>query len=198
MNVHRLQPPDHDQPIAIDECGQCGGFWMDEGEANLVCPLVAYLDKRHFEIIGLGKAGGGIARCPRCADTPVAFRLLDIEVDYCPSCNGVWLEGHEAEGRVNLEDGTKTTGGRGPYRAIERAATTDVASCAGCSQRERTATMFMAAEGLVCRACYATAINRVQQRRADEVGAAQSIVGQIIESLVNAFLRPLPDATRNR
>lgn len=88
MNVHRIQPPDHERPIAIDQCGRCGGVWMDEGEANLVCPLVAYLDKR---------------------------------------------------------------------------------------------------------SCYLQAINRGQQKRAEAVGESQSIVGQLIEALVNAFLVPPPD-----
>lgn len=198
MNVHHVHPPDHERPIAIDQCGRCGGVWMDKGEANLICPLVAYLDKRHVEITGLGSLGGGIAACPRCAEVPYEFRLLDIEVDYCPGCAGVWLEGHEADGRLALKDGTKTTGGRGPYRAIEKAASTENTTCVGCSRRERTATMYMAAEGLVCRACYLAALTRGQVRRADEMGASTSFVGKLIEALVNAFLTPPPQDDPNR
>ena len=166
---------------------------MDKGEANLICPLVAYLEKRHFEIVGLGRAGGGIDACPRCGETPYEFTLLELAVDYCPGCSGVWLEGHEAEGRLNLKDGTRTTGGRGPYRAIEKAASTENATCVGCNRRERTATMYMAAEGLVCRTCYLHAVTRGQARRAEEVGASTSVVGQLIEALVNAFLKPPPE-----
>jgi len=193
MNVHHVHPPDHERPIAIDQCGACGGVWLDQGEANLICPVVAYLDKRHYEILGLGTEGGGIAACPRCGEVPYEFLLLDLEVDYCPGCAGVWLEGHEAEGRLELKDGTRTTGGRGPYRAIEKAASTENATCVGCHRRDKTVAMYMAAEGLVCRACYLQALNRGQQRRAEEVGASTSIVGRLIEGLVNAFLKPPPE-----
>ncbi len=190
MNVHHIQPPDHEQPIAIDECGQCGGFWLDKGEANHVCPLVAYLEKRHYEVLGLGIKGAGIKACPRCRDVPFEFRLLDIAVDYCPGCAGVWLEQQEADGNVNLESGAKATSGRGPYRAIERSVSTESTTCVGCSQTERTRSMYMAAEGLVCRRCYSAAIGRVQDRRAHDVGASKGFVGGLIEAIVNSFLRP--------
>ena len=42
-------------------------------------------------------------KCPKCAAPLVAGRLLDIDVDRCPRCAGVWLDHDELD---QLEDHT--------------------------------------------------------------------------------------------
>jgi Zn-finger nucleic acid-binding protein len=189
MAALSVRPRGAPQAVTVDRCERCGGLWLDRGEAEVVCPTVAYLERRHLEIVALGRQGGGIPRCPRCSEIPYEFRLLDLEVDYCPGCGGVWLEAHEQLGRVNLEN----VAGRpapSPYRAVERAARTEVTTCCACGQNARVRETYMAAEGLVCRSCYHGAIERVQQRRAREAGTAATrpTTGSLLLELLGSSL----------
>ncbi len=36
-------------------------------------------------------------KCPRCKVSLIKTKKLDIPVDYCPQCRGVWLDGGEME-----------------------------------------------------------------------------------------------------
>ena len=40
--------------------------------------------------------------CPVCGNAMIVLELNEIEIDYCPSCNGIWLDGGELE--LLLED----------------------------------------------------------------------------------------------
>ena len=184
MNVHEVRPLNAPAAVEIDHCPQCAGMWFDKGEAAVVCPTVAYLDRRHIEIITTGKKGGGIVKCPRCGSVPYAFAILDLEVDYCGSCGGVWLEQHEYDGKLR-KSGPIVKTSASPYRAVERAKNTKEAPCVGCGATAKIRQMYMAAEGLACRSCYATAINRVQERRAR--GVDDPITGDVIDEFFNAL-----------
>lgn len=35
--------------------------------------------------------------CPRCKNPLIVLELSEIEIDYCNSCNGVWLDAGELE-----------------------------------------------------------------------------------------------------
>ncbi len=188
MNAYQVRPANAPAAVEVDHCPRCGGMWFDKGEVEVVCPTVAYLDRRHVEIVTTGTRGGGIDKCPRCASVPYAFGILDLEVDYCGSCGGVWLEQHEHQGRLR-QPGPVAKTGTSPYRAMERARNTEHASCVGCGTKARIRQMYMAAEGLVCRRCYSQAINEVQARRAHT--SDKPIVGDLID----AFFYALDDPT---
>jgi len=36
-------------------------------------------------------------RCPVCKEPMIVLELNEVEVDYCPSCGGVWLDSGELE-----------------------------------------------------------------------------------------------------
>jgi Zn-finger nucleic acid-binding protein len=36
-------------------------------------------------------------RCPSCSEEMIALEFKDVEVDYCPSCGGCWLDQGELE-----------------------------------------------------------------------------------------------------
>lgn len=63
-------------------CGQCGK------EVNAKCVFCPFCGGR----VGEEKISGDQV-CPRCR-TPLELRRRDdgIEIDYCPSCNGLWLD----------------------------------------------------------------------------------------------------------
>ena len=36
-------------------------------------------------------------KCPVCKDTLIILELNEVEIDYCSSCSGVWLDAGELE-----------------------------------------------------------------------------------------------------
>lgn len=84
--------------VQIDECPECRGIWFDKGELtearDEVDPDLRFMD---FEIWNRREdfdIGTGPIDCPRCRDVPlrtVNFREPDIDIIFCPSCEGVWL-----------------------------------------------------------------------------------------------------------
>lgn len=84
----------------IDQCGQCGGIFFDQGE--LFGALGAHADPSYWdrpESAGPARSGG--VSCVRCnADTllqNVANDEHQCEIDRCGACGGVWLDAGEAE-----------------------------------------------------------------------------------------------------
>lgn len=43
--------------------------------------------------------------CPQCDDVLVTLELMDIEVDYCTTCGGIWLDKGELEYLINISGG---------------------------------------------------------------------------------------------
>jgi len=41
-------------------------------------------------------------KCPVCNEAMIVLELNEVEIDYCPSCKGIWLDGGELE--LLLED----------------------------------------------------------------------------------------------
>ena len=180
MRATTVQPVGADRSVTIDHCDGCGGLWLDKGEADVVCPTFAYLDRRHIEITALGAAGAGIAKCPRCGATPHEFPILEVLIDYCGGCGGVWLDAQDHEGRTR--DDHQDLLERGPYRAIQRAASTKEAACTGCTTVANVAQMYMATSGLVCRQCHGTALAGAADQTANKL-RAHPIVNWLIQGL---------------
>jgi uncharacterized protein len=89
--------------LAYDTCERCGSLWLDAGE----------LDKMAFRVAGSiescakGDAvvpEGNPKKCPRCDDSELEkvkfLNCDDIALDFCPNCEGFWLDG----GELNLVD----------------------------------------------------------------------------------------------
>lgn len=86
---------------AVDECQRCKGLWFDADELRRakdhVHPDLNWMDfelwkhKDRFRV--LTKA----LKCPEC-EIPMVTLDYDqtaITIDYCPECQGVWLDGGE-------------------------------------------------------------------------------------------------------
>ena len=46
-------------------------------------------------------------KCPKCNESMVVLELADVEIDYCYSCEGIWLDQGELElltGEDDIED----------------------------------------------------------------------------------------------
>jgi Zn-finger nucleic acid-binding protein len=90
--------------VTLDVCkGACGGIWFDSFELKK-------FDEPHEEAGGLLDIERDPDlvvdktqryRCPKCADMVMARHFFTvkhkIEVDECPGCAGLWLDGGELE-----------------------------------------------------------------------------------------------------
>jgi len=82
--------------LIIDRCSRCEGVWLDQGEISFLMT-----DKKALETYskeGLSRANNTLEKCPRCQDACLRSGFIPgfkYEVDECPKCKGLWLDGHE-------------------------------------------------------------------------------------------------------
>ena len=91
--------------VEIDHCGRCGGYFLDPGEGRALFGESA--DPAYW--FGAGAArdvGPTTMRCPGDGQVLHAYVLSgqttagavdEVEVDFCQSCRGVWLDQGEGE-----------------------------------------------------------------------------------------------------
>ena len=80
--------------VIIDVCPCCKGTWYDKGELAKVIDDLS-LQTRLIDFPMGGEASP--VQCPRCGGEMRAHKEGSVEVDACPSCNGVWLDLGEME-----------------------------------------------------------------------------------------------------
>jgi hypothetical protein len=73
-------------PILLETCPSCAGLWIDGTKLAVVCPTLADLPARAFEISLIGRPGAGIPTCPRCDNTPFELTVLDVAIDAMKGC----------------------------------------------------------------------------------------------------------------
>ncbi len=103
-------PYTRESDTRVDHCEACGGVWLDGGELDALDAMAH--DPANLKL-RLGRAvfemrqrlgGHRIKRCPKCASpTLQPFRSSEnVEVDFCSSCKGIWLEKGETAAYVEL------------------------------------------------------------------------------------------------
>ncbi|MEW6282168.1 MAG: zf-TFIIB domain-containing protein [Candidatus Eremiobacterota bacterium] len=83
--------------LEIDCCPNCRGFWFDGEELSRLFPS-ADLARRVFSQEALAPVPGTGTpprACPRCAQPLKLTRALEVEVDVCRRCRGIWLDAGE-------------------------------------------------------------------------------------------------------
>lgn len=56
------------------------------------------MDEGLIHMLRLSKFKGITMKCPTCADTPLVMaERQGVEIDYCPSCRGIWLDRGELD-----------------------------------------------------------------------------------------------------
>jgi hypothetical protein len=86
--------------ITVDACdGGCGGVWFDNFELRRVSEAGAQLLRNVARDPMLRVDLAAKRKCPRCAEQPLFrrfySRLRRTQVDECPNCGGIWLDGGE-------------------------------------------------------------------------------------------------------
>lgn len=84
----------------IDRCDQCKGTFFDQGE--MIRLLGESADPKYWlQAATSRQAGLSEIDCPRCKAGMALRRLasdeLQVEVDHCGECGGLWLDGGEVD-----------------------------------------------------------------------------------------------------
>src|ERR1035437_3686202 len=76
----------------IDLCQGCMGVWLDEGEINFLVDNRKKLAR--FCTQGLSNPERTNLNCPKCSDALFRGTVpdLEIEVETCPKCKGIFLD----------------------------------------------------------------------------------------------------------
>jgi Zn-finger nucleic acid-binding protein len=87
--------------IEVDECPSCKGIWFEDDELRKAKDStdsdLNWIDFEIWKHKDKVKARSKDLQCPACRKALVAidYSDTDIEIDYCPSCKGIWLEKDE-------------------------------------------------------------------------------------------------------
>jgi len=83
--------------IEVDECEKCKGIWFEDDELRKAKdssdPDLNWMDFDIGKNKDQVKARPGKLRCPQCNKSLVVINYgnTGVEIDYCPSCKGTWL-----------------------------------------------------------------------------------------------------------
>jgi Zn-finger nucleic acid-binding protein len=81
----------------LDFCSRCCGIWFDKGETAKFFTLSQ--DILDAEALAQTAEKKGL-RCPRCEQELAEFNYVDgleLRLDYCAACRGLWFDVHETE-----------------------------------------------------------------------------------------------------
>ena len=84
--------------VSIDECPRCRGLWFDKGELkefkDEVDPDLRFLGFEIWSQKAIFNINDEPVSCPRCRSVSmraINFQEPDLNITFCPHCEGVWL-----------------------------------------------------------------------------------------------------------
>lgn len=123
--------------VTIDECPSCQGMWFDEAEIEQTMGAHTPL-----AVLASGPGELGQRECVHGHGPMKVVQVLGVEIDTCPQCSGIWLDGGE------LKEVFKS------YQSTYE--TDDGITCAGCGKSGfAESDLNHAAKGLICEQCFA-------------------------------------------
>lgn len=138
--------------VPLEMCLGCGGVWLDGAQVAKVHPSLDRLPASSDP--GLSRP---LLACPRCAELPVGFRFFDVELDHCPSCHGVWVDGEEVAALAATGDRLDGRAHEAPTRGYRDSAAdlarTKTVRCRGCDVRLALEAATLTQTGPRCEAC---------------------------------------------
>jgi Zn-finger nucleic acid-binding protein len=89
--------------VKVDECAGCKGIWFDEDELRKTKDHIDsdlnWMDFELWKHDDRFHVATKPIKCPKCDVEMVGidYGKTQVEVDYCPQCEGVWLDSGEFE-----------------------------------------------------------------------------------------------------
>jgi Zn-finger nucleic acid-binding protein len=84
--------------VTVDECSHCRGIWFDKNELeeakDEIDPDLRWMDLRIWGRQPRFRIAAQPHDCPKCKNVTmqlITYEQPDIDVLYCPSCEGSWL-----------------------------------------------------------------------------------------------------------
>jgi Zn-finger nucleic acid-binding protein len=84
--------------VEVDECEKCKGMWFEDDELRKAKDLtdenLNWMDFEIWKHEDLFKTKSSNLPCPQCNKALVSINYADtdVEIGYCPTCKGTWLE----------------------------------------------------------------------------------------------------------
>jgi Zn-finger nucleic acid-binding protein len=84
--------------LQVDQCPNCKGVWLDRDELRLAKdqadPNLDWMDFEIWKHPDLFEVEQRHLKCPKCQTELVAVRYGEtkVSIDYCRSCQGIWLD----------------------------------------------------------------------------------------------------------
>ena len=114
------------EDVEVDQCGQCGGVWLDVGEVKLLA------EKQEAAIAGNAELAHSLERlskgrtatepgvfpptervnipCPSCGGKLLVVVFGPSKIEQCHKCDGIYLDRGELENAMQLvEEGEAAT-----------------------------------------------------------------------------------------
>jgi len=88
-------------PVEVDECRKCKGIWFDKDELRRAKDTtdsdMNWMDFEIWKHEDRFKTKPSEINCPSCKTQTqtIEYGATSVEVDYCPSCQGIWLDDRE-------------------------------------------------------------------------------------------------------
>ena len=84
--------------VTVDECSRCRGIWFDKNELeeakDEIDPDLRWMDLQIWHRQPRFRLTAQPHDCPKCKNVTmqlITYEQPDIDVSYCPSCEGSWL-----------------------------------------------------------------------------------------------------------
>lgn len=197
--------------VEADLCRACNGVWYDGAEVTAAHPALGELPWHRLDLFRTSTRPD--ANCPRGHGIMAEVPFIEIALDVCFECHGVFVDGGEHAALANAMATRETSEPvlDGAYRsATANALFRGVIACKRCRAEVPTSETMMTSEGLMCAPCAET-FERSQDGASDdandgvsrdagawkfmrETGAA---VGSLLGALIAAN-RPCPLCGRAR
>ena len=93
--------------VEIEDCGKCGGIWLDAGELKRLLDDPAALraaESENVPSVTREESANPDRRCPKCNAVLESFHYAyhtPVVLDSCISCSGIWVQDGEL---ANIEE----------------------------------------------------------------------------------------------
>lgn len=95
---HESMKVENIENVEIDECPKCSSIWFDQDELrkakDQTDPDLNWMDFEIWKHEDRFKFAARVLKCPKCNINMVAidYGETGVEIDYCPQCQGTWLD----------------------------------------------------------------------------------------------------------
>jgi Zn-finger nucleic acid-binding protein len=147
--LERFERDNAGSRVVLDRCPQCDGVWVDGAALGSVSPHLAEVRVQREQLLAFGQRGS--VSCPLCDACAFEVPFFGMLIDFCPECQGIWLDGNE---RIGLLTELEEPVHEGTYREAALAVKRRVTRCVACHEVTPLTQTYVTSTGLICGRCY--------------------------------------------